>query len=458
MKNFFKISAIVILAAIALFIKPFGVSAQDSEQFNVFTTVVPEVSCNYNGICEPALGENEISCFNDCGCNNNGVCEPQRMEDESNCPNDCKTAPSGGGAGGGIPETKFYIKNLEIGKITFDSAEISWQTNIDAVCSTYLGKTTQYETGIISETSFVKSHLSVLTDLFPSTAYHFNIVCNDVKSLTAQTADKYFATLSVISNVNNFSARAGEKEIFLNWENPDDINFQSVKLIKNENFYPAGINDGLVLYEGTAESFIDKNVKIGKLYYYAIFAKGKNGSFSSGALASAQIQPAEIPVTPVTPQIKKLKLSDFDFYSNGIKIPVIDEKTIEPEANRQLIISIDYGKVPDAYKKIFIELNAGDSKFYYLFASNRDKSVYSVSLVSPLLLKNYPFKINFLDENNKIISELNGELAVWSTQMEEPESWIFIFIRNNKITIFLLIILILLIILLFILEKRRRKK
>lgn len=54
--------------------------------------------CNYDGICDWDLGEDEINCPDDCeaavepapseACNNDGVCEPD-YEDRENCPGDC---------------------------------------------------------------------------------------------------------------------------------------------------------------------------------------------------------------------------------------------------------------------------------------------------------------------------------------------------------------------------------
>jgi hypothetical protein len=452
----FKIKKLLLtsfLVFAGIFFAGLACAQSDVKSFNVNVNVFAEVSCNSNGICEPSLGENELNCFNDCGCNNNGTCESQRGEDASNCPGDCYAVP----AGGYVSEFKLYIKNLKIENITFGSASFSWQTNKPAFCKIYLGRTSSYEKEIISETEFLTNHYFNFSNLLPSTVYHFNIVCQDSFGISAETGDKYFTTLYVIENVNNFTATPGENEIYLSWENPLTENFELTRIVKNENFYPTGIDDGQILYEGTGEFFEDKNVEVGKIYYYAAFVKGKNKSWSSGALAFSQNKKGEIPAEPVIPGVGILKLSDFDFYSDGIKIPVIDEKTVNPEANRQLIISIDYEKIPSAYKKIFIELDTLNNKFYYLFTPNRDKAVYSVSLVSPFLAGKYPIKINFLNEENKIISELNGELAVWFSQIEKPGSWIMIWLRNNITTVALLIILILLLILLFILEKRRRR-
>ena len=77
-----------------------------------------------------------------------------------------------------------------------NSVEISWQTNISASCVTSVGKTSEYEKEINSETAEFVGHLTDLIGLNPSTDYHFNIVCKSSNNLTAQTGDKYFTTPS----------------------------------------------------------------------------------------------------------------------------------------------------------------------------------------------------------------------------------------------------------------------
>ena len=73
-------------------------------------------------------------------CNDNGICEPERGENYENCPLDCPApAPPGAVL---IPDTTPpLIYNLLISKITLNSAEISWDTNEQALCQLFWGKT-----------------------------------------------------------------------------------------------------------------------------------------------------------------------------------------------------------------------------------------------------------------------------------------------------------------------------
>jgi len=453
-----KIFKILLISALLVFtsfvVCPSVLAQSDSGQATPTLQVTGE--CNNNGICESNLGETSNICPNECGCNNNNICESQRGEDRSNCFNDCP--PS---SGVNPPELGLYIKNLEVGKITFDSAEIFWKTNREAICNVYVGKTAEYEKETISETEVSTNHLVKLIDLSFSTTYHFNIICKDLNDLTTQTGDRYFTTLFVISNVNNFIAVAGQQEIFLRWENSSDPDFQLVRIVRSETFYPPSIDDGDILYEGTEEFFTDNNVEILKTYYYSIFAKSKNGSWSSGAVAFAIIQPTPViplvvppvvpPVTPpvIPPEIAKLSLKDFDFYSEGVKLLLVDDKTINVGLNENLIISIAYEKVSSGYKLI-AELAIDKNTFSYLFAVSQENTVYSTSLISPELVQKYPLTIKIYNEKNNFVYELEGELSVF----KKPEPFgknIYLIWLITHINIFLFILLLILLLLLFLL-------
>ena len=472
MINFFKISLTAFLLVFAFLFSPLGVIAQ-SNSGQAIPTVNVTGECNNNGICEIDLGETVDGCPGECGCNNNNLCEEDRGENRANCPNDCV-------GGTTVPEEfELYIKNLKISKITFNSAEITWQTNRPAACNTYFGKTTEYEKQIITETGLSSSHLANLTDLSFSTAYHFYIICKEANNKTAQTDDKYFTTLSVIVNVSNFIATPGENKIDLSWKNPTDPNFQSVRIVRNENFYPANISDGIILYEGDSQSFTDKNIEILKGYYYAIFAKGKDGSWSSGAVAYAVVKPMPSPEptptptpipepepTPVptpTPEPapeQKLTLKDFEFYSDGAKLSLINDKTVEIGAEKTLTVSINYEKIIGTYKKLILEVVNGENKFSYLFAPNGEKAVYSTSFTVPSKAGKYPFTINIFNEKNELSLQLTGELSVFEKEKPAQQNIIIIWIVKYAccINIFLLILLIILLLLLLILLIKRKKE
>lgn len=211
-----------------------GFGENESDCFN-------DCGCNNNNVCESARGEDSDNCPNDCGpvtyftltytASDNGAItgtNPQTVRQGADGAQVTAVANSGyhftnwsdgstsaartdKNVQGNINLTAYFspfvggntllllkpfIKNLKISKITFNSAEISWQTNVPAFCTTNLGKTTEYEKEIISETESADNHFAELTGLDSSTIYHFNISCKTINKLTAGTGDKYFASIS----------------------------------------------------------------------------------------------------------------------------------------------------------------------------------------------------------------------------------------------------------------------
>jgi len=425
MKSYFGIliiTLIAISATLALFCSPSIIFAQSGQsQTDVSVTVTSEASCNNNGTCEENLGEDELSCFNDCGCNNNNACESQRGEDVGNCPNDCIVVqPAGGSAGGGGSifynlKPEFYVKNLKISNITPNSAEIAWQTNTPALCVTNLGKTSEYGKEIVSETQASANHSLELTDLSHSTVYHFNIACKNADDLTIQTGDKSFTTPYIIGDVNNFVASSGKDEISLSWENPAGLEFGSVRLVRNEYFYPADIDDGSVIYEGTGSVFVDRNVQVEKIYYYAIFSIGKNNSRSKGALAFAQIRPVKPPVAPpVTPSIsanKEITITAASFFAEKINLSIGNNKTIEVSPNSPLTISANCAKIPGARKVVINLQNRGQDPSVILKIESAKDSC-AISLTSPRDSGIYPIEILITDLNGRIIGRVETTLKV----------------------------------------------
>ncbi len=81
----------------------------------------------------------------------------------------------------------------------------------------------------------------------------------------------------------------GEDPAVLSWKNPDQAGFKSVKVLKNTDAYATSMDDGEVLYEGNGETVSDKNVELGKTYYYTIYALYENNNASKGVNTSGMV-------------------------------------------------------------------------------------------------------------------------------------------------------------------------
>lgn len=427
-------------------------------------------TCNNNGVCEFSLGETELGCAADCGCNSNGVCESGRGETKANCAVDCVFPENQNISSSG------YIKNVEVKNITINSATITWQTEKNAVCELYWGNTADYEKELISETKFFFDHSVNLVGLQVASVYHFKILCSDESNIKDGKGDFQFKTLSVLDNVLNFKAIGDDGKVFLNWQNPQISDFDRVKIIRNDNFFPLSTDDGVIIYEGINNFYIDTDVINGQDYFYANYVFDKLGNHSSGALAYALPQvkgllsAKQFPEFPqVTPQENiewKLSLKDFDFYSEGKKLEIINSQTVEVKSGKQLIISIDYKKIHG--KAVFLTAGVDNNGMQSLYSFNLDegKNVYSVAFVLSEKEGDYPLTITLFNEKNESVYQVKGEISVYKEGKITLKESIWIKLWKNLVfqiifwlllIIILIILIILLIFFIFFVKKRKEE-
>lgn len=82
-------------------------------------------------------------------------------------------------------------------------------------------------------------------------------------------------TPQLCGQVENFIARPGNLEAELLWQAPDpdeDSSFVGVRIVRKVGSIPTSINDGTVVYEGTALTYTDTGLTAGITYYYRAFA------------------------------------------------------------------------------------------------------------------------------------------------------------------------------------------
>ena len=236
--------------------------------------------------------------------------------------------------------------------------------------------------------------------------------------------------LSQLANVSNLQAVPSEKSIALTWNNPASNNFDGVRIVKSDKFFPRDIYDGEVAYEGRGESFTDRNVVIGKTYYYTVFSRGvsvsgvrqySSGVLTFGALLTASGVPSQtdplgsIPfVTNVDPQIAGLTLFDFHFIQNSKELAVVGEGVVV-DGSKNLTISLSYEKVPEILKTIVVTfVNAKDpsKRFTFLLRVNKDKTAYD-AVIAPLKEDGkYEVTVTILDYKNQGLKKITGNMRV----------------------------------------------
>lgn len=311
-----------------------------------------------------------------------------------------------------------------------DSAVINWITNRATLGTVLWGKTKDYELGSIQSKLYIPAHNIKISDLESDTLYYIKIQSVDAfgRQVVAETTfqTKSLPDFTPPSNPINFVAIQNDSSIDLSWNNPPDKDLKEIRIIRSDIFYPKDVLDGKEIYRGLGESYIDRDVEKGKLYFYTIFAVDKNGNYASGAIAHARISlPGEavdytpyiydfLPKSPIVDQmIEELSLLDFEFIQEG-KILSFEQNTVSLTGDKPFTVRLPYEKVPEVLKTISVTLYdpIDPSKvFSFLLRINKEKNGYE-AVIAPLGRSgNYGMHISILDHKNQGLKKIDGNLV-----------------------------------------------
>lgn len=381
------------------------------------------------------------------------------------------TTPPGGGP---LPEPLQPIFITIAVEATTDSSDILWSTNPHTKGIIMWGITPDLELGSISTPLYDVDHTTYLSSLDERKVYYFRIIAEDGYGQTIDSGILSFTTkgkddVTPPSNPITFTAEAEGTAIRLVWQNPNDEDFRSVRIMKSTLFYSNDIADGDIVYEGSLETFLDTAVVTSVRYYYTLFAKDVAGNYSSGVVADAIILPPgsieELPQKPfeglpdapsIYPEVTGLTLHDLEYIQKGILLPVSTTNQVYIDGGYDLVVRLKYEKVPEVLKTIAITLSdptEKDKYFSFLLRVNKDKSYYEARLAPLERTGIYEFLFAILDYKNQNLKKLYGQFIVEKvsallTVVKTPKS-----LEYARITLMSLLILLVL----FILACLRRR-
>ncbi len=337
--------------------------------------------------------------------------------------------PNNNGGGGGTGTEPNQIYNVSV-EAKSDSAIVSWHTSIVSLVRVLWGRNTEYSDGQVSTEQFTKEDSAFIPDLKPGTNYYYQIVATDPYGRSVFYSEKFTTTLAPDttppSNVSNLVATALNDRISLSWTAPPEKDFEAVRVVRSDRFFPLDPLNGQVIYEGNHLAIEDNTANPGVLYYYTVFSRDHAGNYSSGSLVTAiilwysensgQVR-APVVDTKFIPAATKpalpVELKNFIFtYDHGIH-SLDPFSAVVPELSN-LTISIPITSVPQATSSIIIAVKSRElsgPEYMYLFSVNKSNQTFEVTLPN-FPPGTYTYAINLFDDSKKLIQTVSGQFEI----------------------------------------------
>jgi len=399
-------------------------------------------------------------------CNNDGVCNTGE-EDFFSCPADCtpivvpptpdpepNPKPTSGGVVGTLVMDNVF-NNLTV-EVSYTSATIKWQSVIPTMSSLKWGTNPDYKDGVLRNINFLLDHQVVITGLKEGTVYYFNIEAENLLGKTNSLENQVFRTLSLLDttppgNPTNVKASSLPSGITVTWENPKDLDFDYVRVMKNSDRYYGSPFVGHLVYEGDGKYFNDANVKAGSEYFYSLFSRDRAGNYSSGSLISIVHNPTGKDTwgETLTPADKIPELVDSYIVTQGSFTYDFRIGSVIPLSGDQVInIKTDYTsqlKNDDMWVEIR-DPNTGIMAQYF-FTRVKDKDGY-LNVQIPLFEKGGYYNVNIYNYGSTLNNNTRELVNKGAFQISKAES-----VNKNGFNWYILwfILLIIFILLIFLL-------
>jgi hypothetical protein len=352
-----------------------------------------------------------------------------------------------------------------------DGVRIRYETNTYFKGIVKIGKTSSYEIESSAERAYAKFHEISIAHLEPDTTYYFAIegeargrrygsIFTGV--FTTLEADDVFAP----GNVRGLRAIQDRGDIILSWENPPDTDFEKVRVVRNNAFFPSDTVDGYVVYEGSRDQVRDAGAaQEAGVRYYSVFSYDVLGNVSSGAVLRVEVSrdgqvvaDTSFPVD-ATKNEMGLTFEYVQFIQDGVPVSRIGD-SVSVDGSKQLTVSIPYGVFPEHLKTILVVVRENQSKdarsFMFLLRVNREKTAYEGTLAPFGVSGYFPVQVSVFDYKTQQIGYVGGFIESTVTESVTTATR-----DGGELTIFIkksiaLILLLLGLYGLFLLARKRR--
>ncbi len=307
-----------------------------------------------------------------------------------------------------------------------DAVVIHYTTESHIRATVRWGETTSYEDGSLLEDTFTRTHRNRIEGLTPGTKYYFSL---GGENSTGRQGDMFSGTFTTLppedvfppENVSGLTAEYEEADVLLSWMNPEDSDFEKVRVVRNDLFYPNDIADGWVVYEGKNTEVRDRAVlSEGGRQYYTIFAYDALGNISSGAVISVYRKIEGATTTPIEEEVVidpsknsiAVTWEDIEFVQEGVRLTTT-EGIVTIDGAKQLRIALPYGRVPEHLKTILISISksaSSDQVFTFLLRINSDKTAYTSTIAPFGVSGSFPVELSVFDYTTSQIGYVSGTI------------------------------------------------
>jgi len=335
------------------------------------------------------------------------------------------------------------------------SARVTFHTPMFSQYELRYGTTPSYELGSIGSGIYRIDHQTFVTQLEPNTTYYYELFLADRFGQEAVVATGSFVTepsviISRPSNVFDLRADVVGNDVLLHWQIPSTKESTYVRVVRNHRFFPTDPWDGVVVYEGTAESFTDATVLRDRLeQFYTVFTFNLDGQYSSGAVVNATREPRNPLVLPpllepdpvatttdsgsetaTTVPPKKIvwpRFTDIEIVQLGtIHTAPADE--LEVQTKEPFLLRIPYDTVPAHLKVVMVTLgmpNRQAPQASYLLRANTELTYYEAEISSLQQPAHYPLRLTVYDVTDERLVTIGGTLvAAGATDELVAEGWL----------------------------------